>query len=209
MNKIFLDNNSTTPVDPDVLDSMIPYFTEKFGNPSSRTHAYGWEAEAAVDIAREEISNLINADEDEIIFTSGATESNNLIFLNILKYSHKNIITATTEHKAILDICDYINKNNQKINNTIQTQDNLFEKASSFRNNKSYYVNTKNQFIKKINDGGFVYAHWDGTAETENLIKKETKATIRCIPIDSKNETGECLFSGKPSEKRVLFAKNY
>jgi cysteine desulfurase len=113
MNKIFLDNNSTTPVDPDVLDSMIPYFTEKFGNPSSRTHAYGWEAEAAVDIAREEISNLINADEDEIIFTSGATESNNLIFLNILKYSHKNIITATTEHKAILDICDYINKNSK------------------------------------------------------------------------------------------------
>lgn len=113
MNKIFLDNNSTTPVDPDVLDSMIPYFTEKFGNPSSRTHAYGWEAEAAVDIAREEISNLINAHEDEIIFTSGATESNNLIFLNILKYSHKNIITATTEHKAILDICDYINKNSK------------------------------------------------------------------------------------------------
>jgi len=88
-------------------------------------------------------------------------------------------------------------------------QDNLFEKASSFRNNKSYYVDTKNQFIEKINEGGFVYAHWDGTAETENLIKKETKATIRCIPIDLKNEVGECLFSGKPSEKRVLFAKNY
>jgi len=88
-------------------------------------------------------------------------------------------------------------------------QDNLFEKASSFRNNKSYYVDTKNQFIEKINEGGFVYAHWDGTAETENLIKKETKATIRCIPIDLKNEAGECLFSGKPSEKRVLFAKNY
>ena len=88
-------------------------------------------------------------------------------------------------------------------------QDNLFEKASSFRNNKSYYVDTKNQFIEKINEGGFVYAHWDGTSETENLIKKETKATIRCIPIDLKNEAGECLFSGKPSEKRVLFAKNY
>ena len=88
-------------------------------------------------------------------------------------------------------------------------QDNLFEKASIFRNNKSYYVDTKNQFIEKINEGGFVYAHWDGTAETENLIKKETKATIRCIPIDLKNEAGECLFSGKPSEKRVLFAKNY
>ncbi|MDC3389889.1 proline--tRNA ligase [Flavobacteriales bacterium] len=107
------------------------------------------------------------------------------------------------------EICSVKGIEDKVISTLDQIQDNLFEKASSFRNNKSYYVNTKNQFIKKINDGGFVYAHWDGTAETENLIKKETKATIRCIPIDSKNETGECLFSGKPSEKRVLFAKNY
>jgi len=113
MNKIFLDNNSTTPVDPAVLDSMIPYFTEKFGNPSSRTHAYGWEAEAAVEIARDEISNLINADSSEIIFTSGATESNNIVFLDTLKYSNKDILTSTTEHKAVLDVCDHINRNSE------------------------------------------------------------------------------------------------
>ena len=104
MNKIFLDNNSTTPTDPSVLETMIPYFTEKYGNSSSRTHSFGWEAEAAVEIAREKIALLINADLNEIILTSGAMESNNLVFLDILKYSNKHIITASIEHKAILDI---------------------------------------------------------------------------------------------------------
>ena len=111
MNKIFLDNNSTTPTDPKVLETMIPYFTEKYGNSSSRTHSFGWEAEAAVEIAREKIALLINADLNEIILTSGATESNNLVFLDILKYSNKHIITASIEHKAILDICKHLEKN--------------------------------------------------------------------------------------------------
>jgi len=111
MNKIFLDNNSTTPTDPKVLETMIPYFTEKYGNSSSRTHSFGWEAEAAVEMAREKIALLINADLNEIILTSGATESNNLVFLDILKYSSKHIITASIEHKAILDICKHLEKN--------------------------------------------------------------------------------------------------
>ena len=111
MNKIFLDNNSTTQTDPKVLEKMIPYFTEKYGNASSRTHAHGWEAEAATEIARENIADMINSDSNEIIFSSGATESNNLVFQNILKYSDKHIITATTEHKAVLDVCEYIKKN--------------------------------------------------------------------------------------------------
>ena len=111
MNKIFLDNNSTTPIDPAVLELMIPYFTKKYGNSSSRTHSFGWEAEAAIEIAREQISNLINSDSNEIIFTSGATESNNIVFLDILHYSNKHIITVSTEHKAVLDICKYIEKN--------------------------------------------------------------------------------------------------
>jgi len=116
MNKIFLDNNSTTPTDPAVLETMIPYFTKKYGNSSSRTHSFGWEAEAAVEISREKISSLINSESNEIIFTSGATESNNLVFLDILKYSNKHIITASTEHKAVLDICKYLEKNsNHKI----------------------------------------------------------------------------------------------
>ena len=108
MNKIFLDNNSTTQLDPKVLDSMIPFFLEKFGNSSSKTHYFGWEAEAAVEVARQHISKLINSNEDEIIFTSGATESNNLSLQNIV-YSKKNhIITLATEHKAILDVCSFL-----------------------------------------------------------------------------------------------------
>ncbi len=110
MNKIFLDNNSTTPLDPKVLDSMIPFFLEKFGNSSSKTHYYGWEAEAAVEIARQQISELINSNEDEIIFTSGATESNNLSLQNIANYKNNHIITMATEHKAILDVCNYLEK---------------------------------------------------------------------------------------------------
>ncbi len=110
MNKIFLDNNSTTPLDPKVLDSMIPFFLEKFGNSSSKTHHYGWEAEAAIEIARQQISDLINSKEDEIIFTSGATESNNLSLQNIINSKQNHIITMATEHKAVLDVCSHLEK---------------------------------------------------------------------------------------------------
>ena len=88
-------------------------------------------------------------------------------------------------------------------------QDNLYKKALSFREKKTFIADSKDEFIKLIKEGGFVYAHWDGTSETEELIKQKTKATIRCIPIDVKEEAGVCLFSGKPSAMRVLFAKNY
>tara|TARA_Y100001970_G_scaffold8569_1_gene9957 strand:+ start:10982 stop:12115 length:1134 start_codon:yes stop_codon:yes gene_type:complete len=107
MNKIYLDNNSTTQIDPKVLKEMIPYFSEKYGNPSSQSHAFGWEANAAIDIAREKISKLINSKPNEIIFTSGATESNNLAINGLLKnqkYKNSNIITSTIEHKAVLDV---------------------------------------------------------------------------------------------------------
>ena len=112
MNKIYLDNNSTTQIDPEVLKTMLPYFNEKYGNPSSQSHAFGWEAKAAIDIAREKISYLINAKPDEIIFTSGATESNNLAingFLENKKGKSYNIITSSIEHKAVLDILKPIN----------------------------------------------------------------------------------------------------
>ena len=90
-----------------------------------------------------------------------------------------------------------------------QIQDNLYKKALTFRENKTYKADSKEEFKKLIEQGGFVYAHWDGASETEELIKQETKATIRCIPLGAKEEDGVCLFSGNPSSKRVLFAKAY
>jgi cysteine desulfurase len=111
MKKIYLDYQSTTPCDPKVVEVMLPYFSEKFGNPHSRNHSFGWEAEEAVEKSRAQIASLINADPKEIIFTSGATESNNLALRGIAGfYGHKknHIITSVIEHKCILDTCRHL-----------------------------------------------------------------------------------------------------
>ncbi|MGE0152573.1 MAG: IscS subfamily cysteine desulfurase [Reyranellaceae bacterium] len=108
---IYLDYQATTPLDPRVLEAMMPYFTSNFGNPHSRSHAYGWEAEEGVEKARAQVAAIIGADEKEIIFTSGATESNNLAIKGVAEFykdKRDHIVTAVTEHKCVLDTCRHL-----------------------------------------------------------------------------------------------------
>jgi cysteine desulfurase len=115
---IYLDYQATTPMDPRVLEAMLPYFTYKFGNPHSRSHSYGWEAEEGVEKARGQVAKLIGADEKEVIFTSGATESNNLAIRGVAEFykDRKNhIVTTVTEHKCVLDTCRHLEQSGFEI----------------------------------------------------------------------------------------------
>ena len=115
---IYLDNQATTKTDPRVVDAMLPYFTEKFGNPHSKSHSYAWEAEEACELARTQVANLIGASGKEMIFTSGATESNNMALKGIARFygsKKKHIVTVVTEHKCVLDTCRHLEQEGFKV----------------------------------------------------------------------------------------------
>ncbi len=115
---VYMDNNSTTRTDPRVVEAMLPYFSEDFGNAASKSHPFGWKAEEAVDVAREQIARVLNADAKEIVFTSGATESNNLAIKGVAEmYVDKgdHIITSVTEHKAVLDTCKRLESEGRRV----------------------------------------------------------------------------------------------
>lgn len=127
---IYLDYAATTPVDPRVLEEMIPWFTEKFGNPASRTHDYGVEAEKAVRKARKQVAGLIGSKPEEIVFTSGATEGINLLIKGVFEANHqkgKHIITVSTEHKAVLDTCQYLESQGAEVTYLPVNRDGLID----------------------------------------------------------------------------------
>ena len=125
---IYLDNNSTTPMDPRVLESMLPFFNEQFGNAASRNHSFGWNAEKAVDDARDQVAHLIGSTSKEIIFTSGATEANNLAIKGVFEMygsQGNHMITVTTEHKAVLDACKKVEKMGAEVTYLSPNEDGL------------------------------------------------------------------------------------
>src|SRR5580704_15577471 len=127
---IFMDNHSTTPVDPRVLEAMLPYFTQHFGNAASRNHVFGWTAEAAVEHARKQVAALIGGDADgkEIVWTSGATEANNLALKGATSFYKKqgnHVITVETEHKSVLDTCKRLQREGFEVTYLTPAKDGL------------------------------------------------------------------------------------
>ncbi len=217
MKMIYMDNHATTQIDPRVLEVMLPYFTEHYGNPASRQHRFGWVAEEAVEAARNKIAKFLNAEPNEIIFTSGATESNNLAIKGIAEayaYKGRHIITVATEHKSVLDSCDHLSKAGFKISYLPVDQYGLVDLNILEREINSdtilisvMYANNEIGTIQNINEIAKI--------STERNIIFHTDATqaVGKLKIDLKNSQIDLLsFSGHkiygPKGIGVLYIKN-
>ncbi|MFT3747162.1 MAG: IscS subfamily cysteine desulfurase [Agriterribacter sp.] len=163
---IYLDNNATTPIDPAVLDAMMPYLTNQFGNAASRNHSFGWVAEEAVTLAREQVAALTGADSSEIVFTSGATEAVNLAIKGVFEMygdNGKHIITCATEHKAVLDTCRHIEKKGAEITILPVQQNGIIDIGAIKRSIRKdtllitvMYANNETGVIQPIRDIGAI-----------------------------------------------------
>jgi len=185
---IYLDYNSTTPVDPRVLEAMLPYFTEKFGNAASKTHSFGWVAEAAVEQARERVAKLINATPHEIIFTSGATESVNLAIKGVWEnYQSKgnHIITVATEHKAVLDTCNYLESKGAQVTYLKVDREGLID-LEELKNSMTrstilvcvMYANNETGVIQQISEISKI------VHDKESLFLCDATQAVGKIPVD-------------------------
>ena len=190
---VYLDYNATTPCDPRVVEAMIPYFTTPFGNAASRSHYYGWQAEEAVDIAREQVARLIGAEPKEIVFTSGATEADNLAIKGIFElYATKgnHIITTNIEHKAVLDTCKHLEKLGAEVTYLKVKPDgviDLYELESAIRPDtiliSVMYANNETGVIQPVKDVSRI-ARQHGV-----LFFTDATQAIGKIPVDV-NEDG-------------------
>ncbi len=205
---IYMDNNSTTQADPRVVAAMLPYFTQKFGNAASRNHPFGWEAETAVEEAREQIANLIGASAKEIIFTSGATESNNLAIKGVAamyKKKGNHIITAPTEHKCVLDTCKRLERDGYQVTylpvdvygrvSAQQVRDAITDKtilvSLMFANNEIGTINPMKEIGKVCKEKGVLF-HTDGVQAVGKV-----PVNVQELGIDLMSLTAHKLYGPK------------
>lgn len=202
---IYLDHHSTTPVDPRVLEAMLPYLREDFGNAASRTHAFGWKAEAAVKHAREQVAALIGADASEIVFTSGATESNNLALkgaLEVYRGKGNHLVTLPTEHKSVLDTCHRLERQREdslqrlrlfrlmELSGQEVTESNAAELAERHRIDQDPWVQRWAEAAPEGAQVTSVEVQRDGRVSLEALEKAIGARTVAVSVMLANNEIG-------------------
>lgn len=205
---VYLDYNATTPVDERVLAEMLPWFTQNFGNAASRSHLYGWQAEEAVSIARMQVAKLLGAGEKDIVFTSGATESNNLAIKGVFEAFGKeknHIITIATEHKAVLDVCTHLEQFGAKITMLLPDADGLITTAqiteaigantllvsAMYANNETGVIFPIEEIAKVCREKN-VFFHTDATQAVGKL-----PINLRNTPIDLLSLSAHKLYGAK------------